>query len=724
MSAINQQHLQLAIRTACAMTLATYLSAFLHFDAPYWAVISVVTIMNPYVGATLKKGFFRIIATVFGAFLGVALANLNLSNVVSFLFVIFCVTFITYYFVNIARYSYAFLLTGVTFLFVFGSLALGPNQPGITAAWRTTEITLGVICGALVTLILFPKDAITDMWQHISQALIQCKNILKESLKGDDNSGNIAKLDSAIKKISQHADAFSQELDSNHNQYSTIQQLITNLTTLQQHWIANRIIYKNLGKITWLNNFELPLQDILDKLADYFEQLSITSSNQMLANNIATIEHYIAVATAKYDRMRQNGDLMAYPHQETRSLGLALQSIHTIFKQTQAIHRSMINLQSHHESNLVDKPFFITKPNANTFKQCTKMALSVTLAMAIWLQSNWPGGLQGLISAFIVGMPTYITDLKRVALLRLFGATLGAAVGLLTLTVIKYNITDLLIVIFIFGTVFSYITFNSPHYGYIGLQANIALALCLVQAGGPPTTITPALMRLSGIVLGIGSTLAVAYLLWPQKPSTIYQKLTRTICNNLPGLMRTIFIEDTQKEVFQKKLQSVNSIISDCQQAFTAVKIDWKISEEIQTYYQQQLKCFRQLIQLLTSCQIDIGIAAARCIAKKHQLNLDNQINCIIKCVDQYCAATSSQMPLLFAIDFETFQQRNYAIGQQWRELRQQTEKHNPAIVQLFGLLHYLERILMILLSATESPLEPGKPPLYNQTPCPGGTTG
>ena len=176
--------------------------------------------MNPYVGATLYKGFFRIIGTFFGAFLGVLFANFDLSNIASYLFIIFIMIFITQYCVAVTRYPYAFLLGGVTFLFVFGSMVLGPDQPSLTAGWRSTEITLGVICASLTALVIFPKDAMAQMTSHLQKALQQCQYLLQKMHHKEQNPIAITfeTLENQINTIKQHLPLLKDELGVSHYQ--------------------------------------------------------------------------------------------------------------------------------------------------------------------------------------------------------------------------------------------------------------------------------------------------------------------------------------------------------------------------------------------------------------------------------------------------------------------------------------------------------------------------
>lgn len=150
-------------------------------------------------------------------------------------------------------------------------------------------------------------------------------------------------------------------------------------------------------------------------------------------------------------------------------------------------------------------------------RQAFKTALSIELAIAVWLWTSWPGGIQGIISGLVISTKNELKAMRKQAWQRMLGCLLGGSVGLLCLHFLAFNIVILLILVFIIGAIFGYLTYDSFEHAYVGLQANVAFALTLIQAGGPTQSIAPGLERLSGIFLGIIATLLVNHLLWPLK---------------------------------------------------------------------------------------------------------------------------------------------------------------------------------------------------------------
>src|SRR5437879_9303499 len=55
------------LRLWAAVCLALYIAFWLHLDNAYWAGTSAAIVSQPSLGASLRKGWFRVIGTVIGA---------------------------------------------------------------------------------------------------------------------------------------------------------------------------------------------------------------------------------------------------------------------------------------------------------------------------------------------------------------------------------------------------------------------------------------------------------------------------------------------------------------------------------------------------------------------------------------------------------------------------------------------------------------------------------
>lgn len=153
------------------------------------------------------------------------------------------------------------------------------------------------------------------------------------------------------------------------------------------------------------------------------------------------------------------------------------------------------------------------EPGFTMMQHCLQVGSSVTLATLLWLWSDWPGGLNGIVSSIVISIRKNISQMVNVSLQRLLGCLLGGGTALVIMFFFELSIEKLIVLLFFFVWIFSYCSFKYAQYSYIPLQANIAMIITLAQEGGPPVELEPPLERLGGIVIGILASFIVASLL-------------------------------------------------------------------------------------------------------------------------------------------------------------------------------------------------------------------
>jgi Fusaric acid resistance protein family len=143
------------LRLWASVCLALYVAFWLELDNAYWAGTSAAIVCQPHLGASLRKGWFRMIGTVVGAvaivvltaffpqdrgpfLVGLALWGAGCALVATLLR-------------NFAAYSAA--LAGYTVAIIASDQlgATGPNgQAFMLAVFRASEICIGIVCAGVV----------------------------------------------------------------------------------------------------------------------------------------------------------------------------------------------------------------------------------------------------------------------------------------------------------------------------------------------------------------------------------------------------------------------------------------------------------------------------------------------------------------------------------------------------------------------------------------------
>jgi uncharacterized membrane protein YccC len=144
------------IRLWVSVCLAMYVAFWLQLDNPYWAGASAAVVCQPQLGASLRKGWFRMIGTTIGVVVIVVLTACFPQDRIAYFTLLalwggVC-TFIATVLRNFA--SYAASLAGYTAAIV-GADSLGATGgPGpdvfLLAIYRGSEICIGIACAGIV----------------------------------------------------------------------------------------------------------------------------------------------------------------------------------------------------------------------------------------------------------------------------------------------------------------------------------------------------------------------------------------------------------------------------------------------------------------------------------------------------------------------------------------------------------------------------------------------
>src|SRR6202047_2837173 len=144
------------LRLWASVCLALYVAFWLELDNAYWAGTSAAIVCQPHLGASLRKGWFRMIGTVIGAVAIVVLTACFPQDRAPFLVGLalwgagcaLVATLLRYF----AAYSAA--LAGYTAAIIasdqLGATG-GPNgQAFMLAVFRASEICIGIVCAGVV----------------------------------------------------------------------------------------------------------------------------------------------------------------------------------------------------------------------------------------------------------------------------------------------------------------------------------------------------------------------------------------------------------------------------------------------------------------------------------------------------------------------------------------------------------------------------------------------
>jgi uncharacterized membrane protein YccC len=145
------------LRLWASVCLALYVAFWLELDNPYWAGTSAAIVCQPQLGASLRKGWYRMIGTCVGAVVSIVLVACFPHDRVLFLgglalWGAVC-AFVATILRNFASYSAA--LAGYTVAIVAGDLlgatgGVDANAAFLLAVARASEIIIGIACAGVI----------------------------------------------------------------------------------------------------------------------------------------------------------------------------------------------------------------------------------------------------------------------------------------------------------------------------------------------------------------------------------------------------------------------------------------------------------------------------------------------------------------------------------------------------------------------------------------------
>jgi uncharacterized membrane protein YccC len=149
-----------AIKAFLAGLLALFIAFWLGLDEPRWALLTVFIVAQPDSGQVLAKGFYRILGTIAGVLVSIALVfGLSQSGELFLTALALWIGLCNFAAAALRNFaSYGFLLAGYTVAIIGISAALNPDQAFPLLLARFTEIVLGIVCASLVTRLVFPRD--------------------------------------------------------------------------------------------------------------------------------------------------------------------------------------------------------------------------------------------------------------------------------------------------------------------------------------------------------------------------------------------------------------------------------------------------------------------------------------------------------------------------------------------------------------------------------------
>jgi uncharacterized membrane protein YccC len=380
-----------ATKTFVAGILALYIAFSLNLAYPIWAIGTVFVIANPYSGMTSSKSIYRLLGTLLGAIVSIAVTPFLINTPMLFtLFLASWVGFCLYIsMLDRTPRSYVSMLAGYTTVIICYNMVYYADTVSIfdMALGRFLEIALGVVCSAIVTTTLFPMHIGPAVQNRVAKT-IQDVRVLFDHILLDQKQlenynqllGNITRDASEIHVLAVH---LSYEKSNLQGMTKPLQEMLHQLTMLVANLVAMSERMKQLDQIeiTYRENLKAVHAHIAEFLHDHHE-IKAQELNFLPSQFESDFAALVASAPPE-QQLILNGLKMDIRHfiQNVRAVKLIWQRIQ---QGDDALPESMTPLTTTYPS--------LHRDHGVAVRGGISAFLIILIATAFWILSGWKAG--------------------------------------------------------------------------------------------------------------------------------------------------------------------------------------------------------------------------------------------------------------------------------------------------------------------------------------------
>jgi uncharacterized membrane protein YccC len=174
-----------SLKTFLAALIALYIAFLWNLSQPYWALLTVLIVAQPYTGMVRSKALYRFIGTFVGAAMAVFLIPrlVNLPELLTFFLAGWIALCLYLSLIDGTPRSYAYILSGYTVALIGFPSVEHPAGIFTTAVSRVEEVCLGILSTFVVNELFFPRSSVGLFYLKANQWLDHLKRSVVEILK-------------------------------------------------------------------------------------------------------------------------------------------------------------------------------------------------------------------------------------------------------------------------------------------------------------------------------------------------------------------------------------------------------------------------------------------------------------------------------------------------------------------------------------------------------------
>jgi uncharacterized membrane protein YccC len=257
------------------------------------------------------------------------------------------------------------------------------------------------------------------------------------------------------------------------------------------------------------------------------------------------------------------------------------------------------------QTSIPTAPSFWSRESAS-LKQGIKTGLAGTITYAIYTGFHLPQGYWAVFAALVVTQANLGASWKA-ALYRTIGSTAGALAAALLIPVLGRGPMGVLIVLFLLGSFFGYLTALHPSFSAAGFTA--ALILVFGGTGEPWHT---AWLRVLYTMEGAFIAFAVGALIWPVRAREGLRLKISNILDGAGALYRAVTAAALQGISNEEEVRQLDRQLHDLRRGITQqmdeARSELTFSRFNQSAYQQTVELADQIRRRLTAMAEDSSL--------------------------------------------------------------------------------------------------------------------
>jgi uncharacterized membrane protein YccC len=487
---VGREALLFSVKTFIASMLALWLALRFDLQNPYWTMATVYIVANPLSGAATSKALYRMLGTIMGAVVTVLLVP-PLVETPELLCLAFSLWVGGCIFISLhdrTPRSYVFLLGGYTVALIGFRSVSAPDLVFTTAVARVEEITLGILCSALVSRAFFPRHAGPVLAARIETWLDDARCWVVDVLAGrrdaaaaQQNLWCLATDTFAMLALTTHLAYDTSPLRYAANQMRALQQRMTALLPIMTGITDQLSALERAGG----SRFDLPplLADIAQWIAsgkDGTEEFNERRLRLQIAHITRELESHAGRAWTWPDLLMLN--LMA-----------RLRELVVVWTDCQTLRRDILSGSTHIPRRLRAVSVFSGESSLHRDRSTAVLSgcsatIATLISCAFWIATGWQDGAMAAmmcatLSALFASMDNPVPVLKQNVRIMLVCLVFSGIYMLAVLPLVQ----DFMGLLFVFAPflLFFGIFIPSPKWGPLSVLSCLNLPIMLALQSRP-----------------------------------------------------------------------------------------------------------------------------------------------------------------------------------------------------------------------------------------------